>query len=968
MSFHSSVSFFVLCCITQVIAETTQYQKGEACSSTDDCFGDMACLPGPGGTGVCCEFPHSEISIESDGYMRSGCASCGASDHEWQGDTRAGLCTSCSSGYTYLSGGSSTDPPWYDTMYYQYFAGLCVPDGFSCDLNTMYLGGMKMEGQSFWPECNQQRQSAGSTCQDSYGSSHPSGFACLSQKCLGGYCCAENTACASGMCDSGSGACSVKVGKGEACSSTDDCFGDMACLPGPGGTGVCCEFPHSEISIESDGYMRSGCASCGASDHEWQGDTRAGLCTSCSSGYTYLSGGSSTDPPWYDTMYYQYFAGLCVPDGFSCDLNTMYLGGMKMEGQSFWPECNQQRQSAGSTCQDSYGSSHPSGFACLSQKCLGGYCCAENTACASGMCDSGSGACSVKVGKGEACSSTDDCFGDMACLPGPGGTGVCCEFPHSEISIESDGYMRSGCASCGASDHEWQGDTRAGLCTSCSSGYTYLSGGSSTDPPWYDTMYYQYFAGLCVPDGFSCDLNTMYLGGMKMEGQSFWPECNQQRQSAGSTCQDSYGSSHPSGFACLSQKCLGGYCCAEDALLPLAGECCSLCAASTGECVSRSSTTWCSGSSSPAPCDASVAIENGVASPCTSSLTAGSSCEPTCNNGYTLTGSRSCDGGTLADTAACTIVDCASNQYWDGDSCEACPGGSTSAGGAVTSCTCTANQYIVSGACTACPAQSTSDDAGSTYCICDGGYYAKKTAGVWSCETCEGATASRIPQDDGEDDKCVSALKATAEASRDTLLGDIADESVKKKAKLLADAAIAGEKVRKITVKEEASDEASACSSAFTKADMQPSDGACVATAASSGRRRLSATTYDVELVFSSSTVSESKLSAAVNSLKANGVEVVKSESAVDPIAELENIPGVDSAKLTTFKTDADCGVRRRRLRPRGRPHPRRRCHRLHRHHHRLTWCSTTMTSGQCWTVRWRWRRRACARCCYWHS
>ena len=155
----------------------------------------------------------------------------------------------------------------------------------------------------------------------------------------------------------------------------------------------------------------------------------------------------------------------------------------------------------------------------------------------------------------------------------------------------------------------------------------------------------------------------------------------------------------------------------------------------------------------------------------------------------------------------------------------------------------------------------------------------------------------------------MSALKATAEASRDTLLGDIADESVKKKAKLLADAAIAGEKVRKITVKEEASDEASACSSAFTKADMQPSDGACVATAASSGRRRLSATTYDVELVFSSSTVSESKLSAAVNSLKANGVDVVKSESAIDPIAELETIPGVDSAKLTTFKTDATAAV-----------------------------------------------------------
>ena len=55
--------------------------------------------------------------------------------------------------------------------------------------------------------------------------------------------------------------------------------------------------------------------------------------------------------------------------------------------------------------------------------------------------------------------------------------------------------------------------------------------------------------------------------------------------------------------------------------------------------------------------------------------------------------------------------------------------------------------------------------------------------------------------------------------------------------------------------------------------------------------------------------MSESKLSAAVNSLKANGVDVVKSESAVDPIAELENIPGVDSAKLTTFKTDATAAV-----------------------------------------------------------
>jgi hypothetical protein len=38
---------------------------------------------------------------------------------------------------------------------------------------------------------------------------------------------------------------------------------------------------------------------------------------------------------------------------------------------------------------------------------------------------------------------------------------------------------------------------------------------------------------------------------------------------------------------------------------------------------------------------------------CTSSLASGSSCTPTCNTGYTLSGSRSCSSGTLTDTVAC---------------------------------------------------------------------------------------------------------------------------------------------------------------------------------------------------------------------------------------------------------------------------------------------------------------------------
>ena len=38
---------------------------------------------------------------------------------------------------------------------------------------------------------------------------------------------------------------------------------------------------------------------------------------------------------------------------------------------------------------------------------------------------------------------------------------------------------------------------------------------------------------------------------------------------------------------------------------------------------------------------------------CTSSLASGSTCTPTCNTGYTLSGSRSCSSGTLTDTVAC---------------------------------------------------------------------------------------------------------------------------------------------------------------------------------------------------------------------------------------------------------------------------------------------------------------------------
>ena len=166
----------------------------------------------------------------------------------------------------------------------------------------------------------------------------------------------------------------------------------------------------------------------------------------------------------------------------------------------------------------------------------------------------------------------------------------------------------------------------------------------------------------------------------------------------------------------------------------------------------------------------------------------------------------------------------------------------------------------------------------------------------------------------GEDKQPVQQPKGErrkkAEETRDAILGDIKDARQKKKAELLANAAIAGVKVKKLKAKLTAADEDTACSTAFTKAGMSSGDGACVATAASSRkRRRLSSTAYDVELLFSSSTVSDDALTAAAQELTDNGVGGVTFEASVDPVAELKTVPGVDTSKIETFETEAEAAV-----------------------------------------------------------
>jgi len=59
----------------------------------------------------------------------------------------------------------------------------------------------------------------------------------------------------------------------------------------------------------------------------------------------------------------------------------------------------------------------------------------------------------------------------------------------------------------------------------------------------------------------------------------------------------------------------------------------------------------------PLNCDASAAPANGGVGDCTNSLASGSTCQPVCNAGYTVSGTSSCSAGTL--TAATCSADSA---------------------------------------------------------------------------------------------------------------------------------------------------------------------------------------------------------------------------------------------------------------------------------------------------------------------
>ena len=169
----------------------------------------------------------------------------------------------------------------------------------------------------------------------------------------------------------------------------------------------------------------------------------------------------------------------------------------------------------------------------------------------------------------------------------------------------------SECTACADSTHD-----KPGTCVACDTGYHVVTG-EETDAD-IDSLYY---LGICTANYPCSDASQYYT--------TQYDTCYA-KTTPGGACSSSQS------YQCTSGLCSNDICCDQAAAQVNDGQCCTLCSSSDGSCLKRGACP---------SCDASGDIPNGVSAPCTNSLAEGTSCEPTCNEGYILSGSRSCDGG-----------------------------------------------------------------------------------------------------------------------------------------------------------------------------------------------------------------------------------------------------------------------------------------------------------------------------------
>ena len=332
-------------------------------------------------------------------------------------------------------------------------------------------------------------------------------------------------------------------------------------------------------------------------------------------------------------------------------------------------------------------------------------------------------------------------------------------------------------------------------------------------------------------------------------------------------------------------------------------------------------------------CDASGAIENGVASPCDDALAAESRCDPSCDAGFELKGSRSCSlEGALNDTAVCDRKTCnasvaidngldgdCTSELMAGSTCEpSCSDGYALSGSRFCSLEGALNDTAVCGLIT-CDASGAIDNgmpagcardlkAGSSCApVCDAGF---ELTGSRSCDASGTLSDTAACAATSKDASEVAAdALAAAESTRDAILTGVSAAD-QRKAKLLADLAIAGVKAKEIAMAIVADDADAACADALAKGRIRPDSDAAACDAELSGGgggasgRRLRAASYDVTLTVNPEEVDDIAL---VETLAAEGVTATSAE--VDPIEALGAIAGVDSSLLGSFEAQASAAV-----------------------------------------------------------
>ena len=153
-------------------------------------------------------------------------------------------------------------------------------------------------------------------------------------------------------------------------------------------------------------------------------------------------------------------------------------------------------------------------------------------------------------------------------------------------------------------------------------------------------------------------------------------------------------------------------------------------------------------------------------------------------------------------------------------------------------------------------------------------------------------------QEAEEKRKKLQEERKEANAKRDAMLAKIADAKAARRAKILADAAIA-----RVKFKKPAPNATAACDLAFAAMpSVNSSEAFCNATetSASSGRRRrILNTEYDVTIEVNPEEVN---VTTAVTELQSGGITPTTTQ--VDPLVALASVDGVDSGDLTALKTE----------------------------------------------------------------